>query len=111
MTHKTTSKSNAAFEKMLPGADKSRYLLRLYVTGATPRSARAIANVKQICDEYLPGAYRLDIIDLYQQPDLARTQDIVAAPTLIKEQPLPVRRVLGDMSMTERVLAGLGLLH
>ncbi len=85
------------------------YVLRLYVTGTTARSTRAIANVRKICEEHLKGRYRLEVIDLYQQPELAKTEQIVAAPTLIKELPAPVRRVLGDMSKTERVLFVLGI--
>jgi circadian clock protein KaiB len=95
----------------LPGkARKPRYLLRLYITGTTPQSLRALANIKRICEERLRGHYRLDVIDLYQQPQLAQSAQIVAAPTLIKQMPLPARRILGDMSKTERVLAGLGVL-
>ncbi len=85
------------------------FLLRLYVTGMTPRSARAIANIKQICEEHLAGRYRLEVIDLYQQPQLAQGEQIIAAPTLIKELPLPLRRMIGDLSSTERVLVGLDL--
>jgi len=83
------------------------YLLRLYVTGVTAKSARAIANIKTICEEHLEGRYVLEVIDLYQQPQLAQGQQIVVAPTLIKELPLPLRRIIGDMSSTERVLVGL----
>lgn len=97
------------FERLLDGIGHQEYRLRLYITGATPQSVRALANIKRICEEYLDGSYRLDVIDLYQQPQLARAAQIVAAPTLVKQAPLPVRRVLGDMSKTERVLAGLGL--
>jgi circadian clock protein KaiB len=84
-----------------------RYVLRLYVTGMTPRSTRAIENVRTICEEHLRGRYELEVIDIYQQPTLARGEQIVAAPTLIKKLPLPLRRVIGDMSSTERVLLGL----
>src|SRR5512146_2235887 len=89
------------FERLLKGIGHQEYVLRLYVTGATPQSVRALANIKRICEEYLDGSYRLDVIDLYQQPQLARAAQIVAAPTLIKQTPLPVRRVLGDLSKTE----------
>lgn len=99
------------FERLLTNLKPQNYVLRLYITGATPQSARAISNVKQICEEHLKGLYRLDVIDLYQQPQLARSEQILAAPTLIKELPLPARRVLGDMSKTERVLLALGLVH
>jgi circadian clock protein KaiB len=87
------------------------YLLRLYVTGMTPCAGRAIENVKAICHQYLEGRYMLEVIDIYQQPVLARAQQIVAAPTLIKERPLPTRRIIGDMSNSDRVLAGLDLIR
>jgi circadian clock protein KaiB len=90
-------------------SDEEAYLLRLYVTGRTPNSRRAIENLKRICDEYLVGRYRLEVIDLYQQPELAKGKQIVAAPTLVKELPEPVRKILGDMSNEERVLAGLDI--
>jgi circadian clock protein KaiB len=86
-----------------------RYVLRLYVTGMTPRSTRAIENVRKICEEHLQGWYELEVIDVYQQPTLAKGEQIIAAPTLIKKLPLPLRRVIGDMSNTERVLLGLDL--
>jgi circadian clock protein KaiB len=102
---------NAAdkLEKSLVDRKHKEYVLRLYVAGTTMRSARAIANVKDICEQYLHGSYRLEVIDLYQQPHLAHDEQIIAAPTLVKQLPLPVRRVLGDMSRTERVLVVLGL--
>ena len=86
-----------------------RYVLRLYVTGMTPRSRRAVENVRRICEEHLSGQYDLEVIDIYQQPTLAKGEQIIAAPTLIKKLPLPLRRVIGDMSTTERVLLGLDL--
>jgi circadian clock protein KaiB len=94
-------------EAALTGLSPQTYLLRLYVTGVTAKSARAIANIKTICEEHLEGRYVLEVIDLYQQPQLAQGQQIVVAPTLIKELPLPLRRIIGDMSSTERVLVGL----
>ena len=84
-------------------------MLRLYVTGMTPKSTRAISNLKKICDEHLGGCYDLQVIDIYQQPSLARGEQIVAAPTLIKKLPLPLRRFIGDMSNTEKMLLGLDL--
>jgi circadian clock protein KaiB len=93
----------------IPGAAGQRYLLSLYVTGMSPRSARAIENARSICDECLPGRYELHVVDLYQQPELARSAQIVAAPTLVKELPLPVRRIVGDLSDTEGVLVGLDI--
>ena len=86
-----------------------KYVLRLYVTGMTPRSVRAVENVRAICREHLEGRYDLEVIDIYQQPTLARGEQILAAPTLIKKLPLPLRRVIGDMSSTEQVLLGLDL--
>ena len=88
---------------------KPRYVLRLYVTGVTPRSTRAIANIREICEEHLKGHYDLQVIDIYQQPTLAKDEQIIAAPTLIKKLPMRLRRVLGDFSDAERVLIGLDL--
>lgn len=85
-------------------------LLSLYVAGQTPRSLRAIANTKAICAEVLGNRYRLEVIDLYQQPQLAQGQQIVALPALVKRLPEPQRMVIGDMSDTKRVLVGLDLL-
>jgi circadian clock protein KaiB len=86
-----------------------RYVLRLYVTGMTSRSSRAVNNLRAICDEYLEGRYDLEVIDIYQQPVLATGEQIVAAPTLIKKLPLPLRRIIGDMSNRDGVLLGLDL--
>jgi circadian clock protein KaiB len=91
------------------GTRDETYLLRLYVTGVTPNSVRAIANLKRICEEHLQGRYQLEVIDVYQQPELAADGQIIAAPTLVKKLPLPLRRIIGDMSSSERVLQGLGL--
>jgi circadian clock protein KaiB len=89
--------------------ESNRYVLRLYVAGQTPKSVHAIANIKKICEENLKGRYVLDVIDLYQQPQLAQGEQIIAVPTLIKKLPPPLRRIIGDMSNTERVLVGLDL--
>jgi circadian clock protein KaiB len=86
-----------------------RYVLRLYVTGMTPRSTRAVENVRAICEQHLHGRYELEIVDIYQQPSLAKGEQIIAAPTLIKKLPLPLRRVIGDLSSTDRVLVGLDI--
>ena len=83
--------------------------MRLYVTGATPRSSRAIANLRKLCDEFLAGRYKLEIVDVYQQPELAREGQIIAAPTLVKSFPRPLRRFIGDMSNTANLLAGLNV--
>ena len=85
------------------------YVLRLYITGTTTQSARAIANIRQICEENLEGRYELEIVDISQHPTLAKGEQIIAAPTLIKKLPLPLRRFIGDMSQTERILVGLDL--
>ena len=89
--------------------NSAKYLLRLYVTGQTLRSLRSIENVRGICEKYLKGRYALEIIDIYQQPALAAEGQIIAAPTVIKSSPLPLRRLVGDFSNQGRVLAGLGL--
>jgi len=83
--------------------------LRLYVAGQTPKSITALANLKKICEEHLAGKYNIEVIDLYQQPGLAKGEQIIAAPTLIKTLPLPLRRLIGDMSDTEKVLMGMDL--
>ncbi|HET6629517.1 MAG TPA: circadian clock KaiB family protein [Woeseiaceae bacterium] len=85
------------------------YVLRLYVTGMTPRSSRAIATIKSICEEHLEGRYDLEVIDIYQHPTLARDEQIIATPTLVKRLPAPLRRFIGDLSDEERVLLGLDL--
>jgi len=87
----------------------ARYLLRLYVTGTTPKSMRAIANVRRICDEHLEGRYTLEVVDLYKHLPLARGDQIIAAPTLIKRLPAPFRQLIGDMSDEQKVLIGLDL--
>jgi circadian clock protein KaiB len=101
--------SRPEFERALAEADQTRYVLRLYVTGITPQSTRAIQNIKQICEEHLQGRYDLEVVDIYQKPALAKGEQIIAAPTLIKKLPLPLRRVIGDLSNTEKVLLGLDL--
>jgi circadian clock protein KaiB len=82
------------------GLRKPSYVLRLYITGTTPQSALAIANVRKICEEHLKGCYELEIVDISQRPELAEGEQIIAAPTLIKQLPLPLRRFFGDMSNT-----------
>jgi circadian clock protein KaiB len=90
--------------------DKSEMLvLRLYITGSTPQSIRALTNIKRICEKFVRGNYDLQVIDVYQNPDLARDQQIIAAPTLLKMLPLPLRRLIGDMSDENRVLLGLSI--
>jgi circadian clock protein KaiB len=91
------------------GAAPPTYVLRLYITGSTAKSMRAVENVRWLCDEHLAGDYDLEVVDVYQQPELAAREQLFAAPTLIKKLPLPLRRLVGDMSNHERVLAGLDL--
>jgi len=98
--------------KRTPQSGRTRpieYVLALYITGVTPRSQRAITNIKDLCEEHLHGRYSLKVIDIYQQPTLAKGEQILAAPTLIKRLPLPLRRLIGDMSNKQRVLLGLNL--
>jgi len=91
------------------GRASERYVLTLYVTGATAGSLRAIANIKAICEQYLKGRYELEVVDAYRRPERLRTDQIVAVPTLIKKLPIPLRLLVGDLSRTEQVLQGLGL--
>jgi circadian clock protein KaiB len=86
-----------------------RYVLRLYVTGQTPRSVQSVENLRRLCEKYLKGRYDLEVVDIYQQPALAAEGQIIAAPTLIKTMPLPLRRLVGDFSDKERVVLGLDL--
>ncbi len=109
MTKKRTSGSTAVFERMAARRGAARYVLRLYVAGATARSARAIAQIKSICEENLAGRYDLEVIDLYQQPVLAQGDQIIATPTLVKKLPAPLRKFIGDFSNAERMLVGLDL--
>ena len=97
-------------QSAVPEGTPGKYILRLYITGMTKRSARAIENLRTFCEKHLAGHYELQVIDVYQQPELARTEQIVAVPTLIKKLPLPLRRLIGDMSDEERVLVGLDVL-
>ncbi len=102
---------SAAKQLESKAADKenARYILRLYIAGATAMSARAISNIRSTCEQYLAGRYELEVIDLFQRPGLARGEQIIAAPTLIKRLPLPLRRIIGDMSDQDKILVGLDL--
>ena len=91
------------------GGGARQYVLRLYVAGVTPRSVRAIENVKGVCETHLKGRYTLQVIDIYQQPALAKGDQIIAVPTLLKKLPVPLRTLIGDLSNVERVLVGLDL--
>jgi circadian clock protein KaiB len=99
-----------AFEEALKGnaLKRAKYILRLYVTGSSSRSLRAVYNLKKLCDEYLPD-YDLEVIDIYKDPAAAREAQIIAAPTLVKKLPRPIRKFVGDMSNTQKILLGLDL--
>lgn len=88
-------------------ADAKKWNLRLYVAGQTPKSIVALANLKRICDEHMNGQYKIEIIDLMENPQLAQRDQIVAIPTLVRELPSPLKRIIGDLSNTDRVLVGL----
>ena len=96
-------------ERALAEQEEARWVLKLYVVGATPTSRRAISALHKVCEEELAGRYTLEVVDIYQQPALAAGEQIIAAPTLVRELPLPVRRLVGDMTDRERVLVGLDL--
>lgn len=109
---KTSSRTGAAMgalQRSAPEPGRPRYRLRLYVAGMTPRSARAVANIKEICEAHLKGRFALEVVDIYQQPVLAKGDQIIAVPTLIRRLPMPLRRLIGDLSDRERVLVGLDL--
>lgn len=89
--------------------NESTYVLRLYITGSTPRAKAAVVKVKTFCEQHLKEHYQLDVIDIYQQPAYAREEQIIAAPTLVKKTPQPLRRLVGDFSNTSRVMSALGL--
>ena len=99
-----------AFEDALAAKpDAARYCLRLFITGTTPKCARAIKNIRAICEANLPGRYDLEVVDIYQHPEQAKPEQIVVTPTLVKKLPLPFRRMIGDLSDNERVLIGLDI--
>jgi circadian clock protein KaiB len=101
--------STEEFEEALKKRDGEYYTLRLFVSGMTPRSIRAIENIKQICEEHLKGRYELEVIDIYQRPELARNAQLLTAPTLVKQLPHPLRKLIGDLSDKEKVLVALDL--
>ncbi|MDQ1261485.1 MAG: circadian clock protein KaiB [Euryarchaeota archaeon] len=101
--------STAAFEEAIAKTGDGKYVLRLYVAGMSPKSVQAIDNIKRICEEYLPGRYQLEVIDIYQFPIFAKDGQIVAAPTLIKELPAPLSKLIGSMANTDRVLVGMDI--
>jgi circadian clock protein KaiB len=106
---KTGAKDEEEFQMTVKMQKDETYLLRLYVTGMTQQSILAIDNLKRICEEHLKGRYNLEVIDLYKTPALAAGEQIIASPTLVKKLPLPLRRIIGDMSNKDRVLFGLDM--
>jgi circadian clock protein KaiB len=105
-------KTRAATPHLSPAVEQRRehFILRLYVAGTTPQSTRAILNARTLCEEHLRGRFELEVIDIYQRPTLARDEQIVAVPTLVRRLPAPLRKLVGDLSNSERVLIGLDLL-
>jgi len=109
MTKKREPTIKESLEAAARKSKTQKYVLRLYVAGITPRSQEAIRTVKALCEEHLAGRYDLEVIDIYQQPTLAKDEQIIAAPTLIKKLPPPLRRIIGNMVSEEKVLVGLDL--
>lgn len=101
--------TRALVDALQSADDDKHYVLRLYVTGMTPRSTAALATIRDICESHLAGRYDLEVIDIYQHPQLAKDEQIIAAPTLVKKLPEPLRRFVGDLSDVDRVLLGLDL--
>lgn len=101
--------SSDEFTKALEEAKQEKFVLQLFVAGNTAKSTQSIEAIREICENNLKGRYTLEVIDIYQQPELARGNQIIAAPTLVKKLPLPLRRLIGDLSSTDRVLVGLNL--
>ena len=100
-----------AFEDALKRAPlkRAKYIFRLYVSGSSTRSLRAVYNLRKLCEEYLQDDYDLEVIDIYKNPDAAREEQIIAAPTLVKQLPQPLRRFIGDLSNTKKLLVGLDI--
>jgi len=94
----------------MTGSGRDKYILRLYITGTTSRSVLAITNLKKICEEQLKGKYSIEVIDLLINPQLGKEDQIFALPTLVRKLPVPVRKIIGDLSNSERVLVGLNVL-
>jgi circadian clock protein KaiB len=101
--------STEEFKKALQERERENYVLRLFVSGMTPKSIRAIENITKICEEHLKGRYELEVIDIYQRPELASKAQLITAPTLIKQLPDPLRKLIGDLSNTDKVLVALDL--
>ncbi|MBF0206205.1 MAG: circadian clock KaiB family protein [Oligoflexia bacterium] len=109
MKKKKSYNSIKEFEKVIQKSMEEKYVLKLYVSGLTSASKIAIENIKMICEEHLKGRYELEVIDIYKMPVLAKGEQIVAAPTLIKKLPLPLRKFIGNMTNTEKILLGLDI--
>lgn len=112
MTKRATSKKTGGKATAVPAGASTPDLcwdLRLYIAGKTVRAVTAFANLRKICDEHLPGQYRVEVIDLLENPQMAKSDQIVALPTLVRKLPEPVRKIIGDLSNTEKVLVGLDL--
>lgn len=110
MNDKPEKSTTEKFEESIRELEgKDKYVLSLYVSGMTNRSMRAIQKIKAICQEHLNGRYELEVIDIYQQPELGKREQIIAVPTLIKKLPSPLRKFIGDLSDTEKILVGLNL--
>lgn len=103
--------ATAAFEKALTVSPirRAKYILRLYVTGSSGRSLKAVSNLKKICEEHFPNDYDLEVIDIYENPSAAREEQIIAAPTLVRQLPKPLRKFVGDLSNTQKILVGLDI--
>ena len=112
MKRKTATDETKAFEEAFAARPVAEhYVLRLFVTGTTPRSVRAIQNIRGICDDKLQGRYDLEVIDIYQYPEFVKPEQIIVTPTLVKKLPLPFRKIIGDLSDQERVLVGLDIVR
>ena len=108
-TEDFNERTTELFEQALSQSQEQHYVLRLYVAGTTILSLKALENIKKICEEHLKGRYELEVIDIYQQTELMIAENIVAVPTLIKQLPLPLQKIIGNLSNTEKVLIGLNI--
>jgi circadian clock protein KaiB len=108
-SRKKSENSSDKYEHLIDDSKNEQYILKLYVSGNSPQSDRAIYNLKKICEENLKGRYALEIIDLYQKPELAKEANLIVVPTLVKKLPLPIRRLIGDLSNIDSVLIGLDI--
>jgi circadian clock protein KaiB len=109
MKEKEPKDSSKEFEAAMRSAGSEKFVLRLYVSGSTAKSLAAIQSIRKICDEHLAGRCELEVVDIYQQPTLARGEQIIAVPTLIKKLPLPLRKFIGNLADEERIILGLDL--